>query len=95
MRIVDLLQKNSIELNVKVNSKSEAIDKLIALQNAGGNILDIETYKKGILAREEHSSTAIGEGIAIPHAKSEAVKRPGLAVITVPDGVDYQAMDNT
>lgn len=94
MRIVDLLQKNSIELNVKVNSKSEAIDKLIALQNAGGNILDIETYKKGILAREEHSSTAIGEGIAIPHAKSEAVKRPGLAVITVPDGVDYQAMDN-
>lgn len=94
MRIVDLLQKNSIELNAKVNSKSEAIDKLIALQNAGGNILDIETYKKGILAREEHSSTAIGEGIAIPHAKSEAVKRPGLAVITVPDGVDYQAMDN-
>lgn len=94
MRIVDLLQKNSIELNVSVNSKSEAIDKLIALQNAGGNILDIETYKKGILAREEHSSTAIGEGIAIPHAKSEAVKRPGLAVITVPNGVDYQAMDN-
>lgn len=93
MRITDLLKKQSIELNAKVSSKADAIDKLISLQDAGGNLNDKALYKKGILAREEHSSTAVGEGIAIPHAKSEAVKCPGLSAITVPDGVDYEAMD--
>ncbi len=93
MRIKDLLNKNSIELNASVNSKSEAIDKLISLQIAGGNISDATEYKKAILAREEHSTTAIGEGIAIPHAKSNSVKQPGLAVITVPNGIDYNSMD--
>lgn len=93
MRITDLLRKESIELNTSVNSKNEAIDKLVSLQIKGGNISDAEAYKKGILAREKMSSTAIGDGIAIPHAKSEAVKRPGLAAITVPDGVDYEALD--
>lgn len=93
MRITDLLRKESIELNARVNSKSEAIDKLVSLQIKGGNISNAEAYKNGILAREKMSSTAIGDGIAIPHAKSEAVKRPGLAAITVPDGVDYEALD--
>lgn len=93
MRITDLLRKESIELNASVNSKSEAIDKLVDLQVKGGNISDAEAYKSGILAREKMSTTAIGDGIAIPHAKSEAVKRPGLAAMTVPSGVDYEAMD--
>lgn len=93
MRITDLLQKQSIALSVSVSSKEEAIDRLIALQAAGGNLLDEAEYKKGILAREAHSSTAVGEGIAIPHAKSDAVKRPGLAAMTVPAGVDYAALD--
>ncbi|MDE6713389.1 MAG: fructose-specific PTS transporter subunit EIIC [Lachnospiraceae bacterium] len=74
-------------------SKPEAIDLLIDLQVKGGRIADVEEYKKGILAREEKGSTAVGEGIAIPHAKSEAVKAPSLAAMTVPDGVDYEALD--
>lgn len=94
MRIVDLLSKNSIKLNASPQSKSEAIDMLIDLQVKGGNIADKEAYKKGILAREEKGSTAVGEGIAIPHAKSEAVKAPSLAAMTVPDGVDYEALDD-
>lgn len=94
MRIVDLLNKESILLGGAPQNKSEAIDMLIDLQVKGGKIADREAYKKGILAREEMSSTAVGEGIAIPHAKSEAVKAPSLAAMTVPQGVDYQAMDD-
>ena len=93
MRIVDLLKKESIALGKNPGSKQEAIDMLVELQAKSGNIADVETYKKGILAREEQGSTAVGEGIAIPHAKSEAVKAPSLAAITVPGGVDYDALD--
>lgn len=93
MRIVDLISKDSMSLQASPKSKSEAIDMLVELQVKGGRIADKAEYKKGILAREELSSTAIGEGIAIPHAKSEAVTAPSLAVMTVPDGVDYDAMD--
>lgn len=94
MRIVDLLSRESILLGAAPKSKTEAIDLLIDLQVKGGKIADREEYKKGILAREAMSSTAVGEGIAIPHAKSEAVEAPSLAAMTVPEGVDYQAMDD-
>ena len=94
MRIIDLLKKDSILLGANPKTKSEAIDLLIELQVKGGNIADQEEYKKGILAREEKGSTAVGEGIAIPHAKSEAVKAPSLAAMTVPNGVDYEALDD-
>ena len=94
MRIVDLLSKQSIQLDASPKSKAEAIDMLIELQVKGGNIADREAYKQGILAREEKGSTAVGEGIAIPHAKSEAVKAPSLAAMTVPQGVDYEALDD-
>lgn len=93
MRIVDLLSKNAIELNVAVSSKAEAIDKLVSLHKKCGSISDTKTYKDGILARESAGTTAIGEGVAIPHAKNKAVKRPALTAITVPKGVDYNAMD--
>ncbi len=93
MRIVDLLKEDCIELGIRLGSKSEAIDKLVELHDKAGNLLDAKVYKEGILAREEGGSTAIGEGIAIPHAKSEAVKVPALAAVTVPSGVDYGAMD--
>lgn len=93
MRIIDLLKKESILLNAAPKDKSEAIDMLVGLQAKSGRIKDIEAYKKGILAREEMSSTAVGEGIAIPHAKSEAVAEPSLAAMTVPGGVDYEALD--
>ena len=94
MRIVDLLKKDSILLNASPKTKSEAIDMLVDLQVKGGCIADREAYKKGILAREDKGSTAVGEGIAIPHAKSEAVKAPSLAAMTVPAGVDYEALDD-
>lgn len=94
MRIVDLLSKESIKLNASPKSKPEAIDMLIDLQVKGGKIADKEAYKAGILAREEKGSTAVGEGIAIPHAKSETVKAPSLAAMTVPEGVDYEALDD-
>lgn len=94
MRIVDLLKKESISLNAAPKSKAEAIDMLVDLQVKGGNISDREEYKKGILAREEHGSTAVGEGIAIPHAKNKGVKAPSLAAMTVPNGVDYEALDD-
>lgn len=74
MRIVDLLSKDSILLNASPKNKAEAIDLLVDLQVKGGKITDRETYKQGILAREENGSTAVGEGIAIPHAKNAAVK---------------------
>ena len=93
MRIVDLLKSDCIELGVKLNSKSQAIDKLVALHDKAGNLLDAKAYKEGILAREQGGTTAIGEGIAIPHAKSDAVKSPALSVVTVPAGVDYGAPD--
>lgn len=94
MRIVDLLNKDSIRLNASPKSKAEAIEMLVELQVKGGNIADKTEYKKGILAREDKGSTAVGEGIAIPHAKSEAVKAPSLAAMTVPFGVDYEALDD-
>ena len=95
MRITELLKQESIELGVKVSTKEEAIDKLVSLMNAGGRLKDTAGYKEGILAREALGSTAIGEGIAIPHAKVEAVKEPGLAAMVVPEGVDYEAFDGS
>ena len=93
MRITELLQDATIDLGVKVNSKEEAIDHLVDLMVKGGNITDREEYKKGILAREANGITGIGGGIAIPHSKNKAVTKAGLASMTVPDGVDYEAMD--
>lgn len=93
MKIIDLLKKDAIELSTSVASKSDAIDKLVALHEKAGNLLDVNAYKDAILAREAQGSTAIGEGIAVPHAKSESVKTPGLSAITVPNGVDYEAPD--
>ena len=93
MRITELLTKESISLGVKLDSKDAAIDYLIDLHEKAGNITDRAVFKEGIVKREESGSTAIGEGIAIPHAKNRAVKRAALAAVTVPDGVDYDALD--
>jgi len=93
MRITDLLSKESILLGAEPKNKSEAIEQLIDLQFRSGRITDRAEYKNGILAREEHGSTAVGDGIAIPHAKNAAVKEPSLAAMTVPAGVDYESLD--
>lgn len=93
MRITDLLKKNGIALNVNLSGKSEAIDKLVSLHEKCGNLKNTAVYKEGILKREKMGTTAIGMEIAIPHAKSDAVKFPALTAITVPSGVDYGAPD--
>ena len=93
MRITDLLKKDGIVLGAAPADKRAAIDQLVALHEKCGNLLDVEAYKEGILKREEMGTTAIGMEIAIPHAKSEAVKAPALTALTVPDGVDYDSPD--
>ncbi len=93
MRITDLLKKQGISLSVSAKDKKDAIDQLVALHEKCGNLKDAAAYKEGILKREEMGTTAIGMGVAIPHAKSEAVKAPALTAITVPAGVNYDAPD--
>ncbi len=93
MRITDLLKKQGITLAASPKDKAEAIDILVKLHEKCGNLKDTAEYKKGILAREEMGTTAIGMEVAIPHAKSEAVKAPALSAITVPGGVDYDSPD--
>ncbi len=93
MRIVDLLDKRSIELNGSPANKEEAIRQLTHLMDQSGKIADLEVYTKGVFAREEESTTGIGEGLAIPHCKSDSVKEPGLAAMVIPNGVDYDSLD--
>lgn len=93
MRIVDLLDAKSIRIGASPATKAEAIDELIGLHEAAGNLADVDAYRAAILAREAQGTTAIGEGMAIPHAKTDAVAHPALAAMTVPDGVDYDAPD--
>ncbi len=93
MKIRDLLAAESIQLNGTAAGKQEALDKMVDLMAKSGKINDVETYCKGVYAREEESTTGIGEGIAIPHCKSDAVDRPGLAAMVLPDGVDFDSLD--
>ena len=93
MRIIDLLSKNSINLNLEADSKKEAINQLVELMGASGNISDYELYKQKIVEREEQSTTGIGEGIAIPHAKTKAVKKATLVAAVSPKGIDYESLD--
>lgn len=93
MKIVDLLKVESIDLKAKPQDKAAALEHLIRLMERGGNIADKEEYKACVLRREEEGSTGIGEGIAIPHAKTSAVKAPGLAAMLVQDGVDFDSLD--
>lgn len=95
MRITDLLSKQSISLDLKAENKMAAIDELVDLVNASGNLSDKEEYKKGIIAREEQSTTGIGEGIAIPHAKTKAVKKACLGAAVSKVGVDYESFDGS
>ena len=94
MKIADLLAKESIDLQAKVGSKGEALEHLVALMAKSGKLADEAEYKRCVLAREEEGSTGIGEGIAIPHAKTNAVKAPGLAAMIVAEGVDFASLDD-
>ena len=93
MRITDLLDKRSISLSETPKTKSEALDRIIDLMVASGKINDREAYREQVYAREEESTTGIGEGIAIPHGKCDAVTKPGLAAMVVKDGVEFDALD--
>ena len=94
MKIADLLAKESIDLQAKVGSKAEALEHLVTLMAKSGKLADEAEYKRCVLAREEEGSTGIGEGIAIPHAKTNAVKTPGLAAMIVSEGVDFASLDD-
>jgi len=93
MKIRELLSVESIELQGSAAGKKEVLDKMVDLMAKSGKINDVETYRKGVYAREEEGTTGIGEGIAIPHCKSAAVTKPGLAAMVIPDGVDFDALD--
>lgn len=93
MRINELLDIHSIDLDAHVSTKMETIDYMTKLMEKGGNLKDRNAYKEGVLAREGEGTTGIGDGVAIPHAKSAAVKKAGLAAMVVKNGVDYDALD--
>ena len=93
MRITDLLDARSIFLNASPKSKNEALDQIVDLMVKSEKINDKEAYRKQVYAREEESTTGIGEGIAIPHGKCDAVTKPGLAAMVVKDGVDFDSLD--
>lgn len=93
MKIIDLLDSKSIQLNGQAADKQDALVQMVGLMANSGNIRDVEKYRKGVFAREEESTTGIGEGIAIPHCKSDAVNRPGLAAMVLPEGVEFDSLD--
>ena len=93
MRIIDLLAPESISLDAAPKTKQEALDEAVRLMAQSGKINDEEAYRKQVYAREEEGTTGIGEGIAIPHGRCEAVNRPGLAAMVIRDGVDFDSLD--
>lgn len=93
MKITDLLDPRSISLDATPTSKSETLDKAVELMAASGKLSDVEAFRKQVYAREEESTTGIGEGIAIPHGKCDAVKKPGLAAMVIKNGVDFDSLD--
>lgn len=94
MRITDLLDIRSVKLDGTPKSKQEALDEMVSLMVKSGKINNAEEYRKQVYAREEESTTGIGEGIAIPHGRGESVGRPGLAAMLVKDGVDFDSLDD-
>ena len=93
MRITDLLDKNSISLNAAPADKKETLDLAVELMAKSGKLSDVEKYREQVYAREEESTTGIGEGIAIPHGKCDTVKAPGLAAMVIKNGVEYESLD--
>ena len=93
MRITDLLKKESISLKAAPSNKAECLEMAISLMEKAGNISDYKAYKEQVFFRETEGTTGIGDGIAIPHGKCDAVKSPGLAAMVIPNGVEYEALD--
>lgn len=94
MRITDLLDRRSVSLTAAPKTKSETLDMAVDLMVKSEKISDREAYRKQVYLREEESTTGIGEGIAIPHGKCDAVKKPGLAAMVIKNGVEFEALDD-
>ncbi len=94
MRITDLLDARSVMLGAAPSDKKQTLEQAVALMVKSGKIADEEAYKRQVFAREEESTTGIGEGIAIPHGKCDAVTKPGLAAMVIPGGVDFESLDD-
>ena len=93
MKIVDLLRRDSICLSGKASGKMDVIDYMVSLMEKGGHLSDVKAYKQAVLKREAEGTTGIGEGVAIPHAKTDAVLSPGLAAMTFSEGVEFDSLD--
>ena len=93
MKITELLKEETILLDLKASSKEEAIDELINQLDRSGRLMDKAAFREAILQREQQSTTGIGDGIAIPHAKSHAVKTPSIAFGRSASGIDYDSLD--
>ena len=93
MKISDLLIKDRINLDVQSSDKTGIIRELAKLHESTGVLNDYEGYVNALMAREAQSSTGIGEGIAIPHAKTEFVKEPALAMGRKKEGIEYDSLD--
>ncbi|GGD07315.1 PTS fructose transporter subunit IIABC [Pontibacillus salipaludis] len=93
MKITDLLKQDTMILELESSSKADVIDELVSKLDEAGRLNDKEEFKQAILAREEQSTTGIGEGVAIPHAKTAAVKEPAIAFARSQEGADYESLD--
>lgn len=94
MKITDLLSANAVKLNVSASDKNDILNKAVDLMVAQGNISDRASYLKAVLERERESTTGVGDGIAIPHGRCDGVRTPGLVAMVIPDGVEYEALDD-
>ena len=94
MKITDLLEQKAIKLNALASSKEEVLNQMINLISQTGNISNKQEFKETVFKREKEGTTGIGEGIAIPHGKSRAVKKACLAAMVLPKGVEFEALDN-
>ena len=93
MKITDLMSKEAIKIHGHASNKMDAIDQMVSLMNKQGNVSDKEAYKEAVIERENLSTTGMVDGIAIPHARTNAIIQAGIAAMTLPEGVDYQSMD--
>lgn len=93
MKITDLLTKDTINLSITSKNKSGVIDELIETLNAAGKLSDKTAFREAIMAREEQSTTGVGDGIAIPHAKTSAVKAPAIAFGRTKTGANFDSLD--
>jgi fructose PTS system EIIBC or EIIC component len=93
MKITELLKRETILLSMSGTSKLDAVEELVSVLDRAGKITDRNVFKEAILKREEQSTTGVGDGIAIPHAKTPVVKEAAIVFGRSQAGVDYDSLD--